>query len=79
MDTEALCKHPFDELINRSGIWTCECGANGTLAPDENNKLHFWLQPPVKGTRAQHRRMMRGMMRNIKKAGKRQNRQMNVK
>ncbi len=73
MDTEDLCSHPFDELLSEGGIWYCKCGANGILVADSTTqKLKYAIQPPIRDTRATRRRMMRQMMRNIKKMGKKQ-------
>lgn len=74
MDIEDLCTHAFDELLCESGIWYCKCGVNGTLAPDLEKKLKFFIQPPIRDTRATRRRVARTIIRNIKKMGKKQSR-----
>ena len=73
MDVEDLCKHAFDELLCEGGIWYCKCGVNGLLVADSiTQKLKYAIQPPITDTRATRRRIIRAMMRNIKKMGKKQ-------
>ena len=66
------CQHPLDELLHqKTGLYACFCGAEGTLAAGPDRKLVFTLQTP-KQNRASKRRVMRGIMKTMKKARKQQ-------
>ena len=72
MDSEKLCQHPIEDLLHqKTGLYGCFCGAEGTLAAGPDRKLVFTLQEP-RNNRASKRRVMREIMKTMKKARKQQ-------
>ncbi len=72
MNNKKECQHPLDELLHqKTGLYACSCGAEGTLTAGPDRKLLFVLQEP-RNNRASKRRVMREIIKTMKKARKQQ-------
>ena len=73
MDTETLCKHPFDVLLrDEGGYWNCMCGATGSLGWSNDGKLKFIIPDGRRPTRQQKRKWLRGLVKDREKRLKKQ-------
>jgi len=72
MNNKKECQHPLDELLHqKTGLYACFCGVEGTLTAGPDRKLLFVLQEP-RNNRASKRRVMREIIKTMKKARKQQ-------